>query len=125
MQYLSLSVLLFLVGRALSAVQRTIFSADTVASACHMIVDTDRSGSSGRLTFGTYRKSTAVPVLPADFTVCLYESGATVQGCSVFLAGRVVTLDFGNPGQLDAAGVVTRGGEVLVLIKGMIEIQFS
>ncbi|EKR8900496.1 fimbrial protein, partial [Escherichia coli] len=44
-----------------------------------------------------------------DFTVRLYESGATVQGCSAFQAGRVATLDFGNPGQLDAGGVVTRG----------------
>ncbi|ENC38790.1 putative k88 fimbrial protein A [Escherichia coli P0299917.10] len=46
---------------------------------------------------------------PRDFTVRLYESGATVQGCSAFKAGQVATLDFGNPGQLDAGGVVTRG----------------
>ncbi|WP_239043205.1 fimbrial protein [Citrobacter freundii] len=109
MKYLSLSVFLLLVGGAHAAVQRTIFSADVVASACHVVVDTDSSGNSGRLTFGTYRKSTAAPVPPADFTVRLYESGATVQGCSAFLAGRGVTLDFGNSGQLDAAGVVTRG----------------
>ncbi|HGF6001908.1 TPA: fimbrial protein, partial [Shigella sonnei] len=32
-----------------------------------------------------------------------------VQGCSAFKAGQVATLDFGNPGQLDAGGVVTRG----------------
>ncbi|PVK27302.1 fimbrial protein, partial [Salmonella enterica subsp. enterica serovar Braenderup] len=44
-----------------------------------------------------------------DFTVRLYEHGATVQGCSAFKAGQVATLDFGNPGQLDAGGVVTRG----------------
>ena len=46
---------------------------------------------------------------PRDFTVRLYETGATVQGCSAFLAGQVATLNFGNPGQLDAGGVVTRG----------------
>ncbi|RZZ60196.1 fimbrial protein, partial [Escherichia coli] len=46
---------------------------------------------------------------PRDFTVRLYESGATVQGCSAFKAGQVATLDFGNPGQLDAGGVITRG----------------
>ncbi|MBN6454229.1 EAL domain-containing protein [Escherichia coli] len=32
----------------------------------------------------------------------LYETGATVQGCSAFLAGQVATLNFGHPGQLDA-----------------------
>mgnify|MGYP002557799122 CR=1 FL=1 len=89
--------------------QKTIFSMDVVASACHVVVDADSSGNSGRLTFGTYRKSTGTSVPPRDFTVRLYESGATVQGCSAFKAGQVATLDFGNPGQLDAEGVVTRG----------------
>ncbi|MED9634476.1 fimbrial protein [Escherichia marmotae] len=92
-----------------AAVQKTVFTADVVASACHVVVDADSSGNSGRLTFGTYRKSTGTPVPSRDFTVRLYESGSTVQGCSAFLAGQIATLDFGNPGQLDAAGVVTRG----------------
>ncbi len=93
-----------------ASVQRTVFTADVVASACHVVVDADNSGNnSGRLTFGTYRRSTGTPVQPREFTVRLYESGATVQGCSAFQAGQVATLDFGNPGQLDAAGVVTRG----------------
>lgn len=73
-----------------------------------MVVDADGTGSS-RLTFGTYRKSSAAPVPPRDFTVRLYETGATVQGCSAFLAGQIATLNFGNPGQLDGQGVVTRG----------------
>ena len=89
--------------------QKTIFSMDVVTSACHVVVDADSTGNSGRLTFGTYRKSTGTSVPPCDFTVRLYESGATVQGCSAFQAGQVATLDFGNPGQLDAGGVVTRG----------------
>lgn len=89
--------------------QKTIFPMDVVASAYHMVVDADSTGNSGRLTFGTYRKSTGASVPPRDFTVRLYESGATVQGCSAFKAGQVATLDFGNPGQLDAGGVVTRG----------------
>lgn len=111
MKNLSLSVLLLLAGGGVShaAVQKTVFSADVVASACHVVVDADSTGNSGRLTFGTYRKSTGVSVPPRDFTVRLYESGATVQGCSAFQAGQVATLDFGNPGQLDAGGVVTRG----------------
>lgn len=75
---------------------------DIVGSACHVVVDADGFGNSGRLIFGTYRKSTGAPVLPRDFVVRLYESGATVQGCSAFRAGQVATLDFGNPGQLDA-----------------------
>ena len=82
---------------------------DVVASACHVVVDADSTGNSGRLTFGTYRKSTGASVPPRDFTVRLYESGSTVQDCSAFKAGQVATLDFGNPGQLDAEGVVTRG----------------
>ena len=84
--------------------QNTIFSMDVVASTCHVVVDADSTGNSGRLTFGTYRKSTGASVPPRDFTVRLYESGATVQGCSAFQAGQVATLDFGNPGQLDAGG---------------------
>lgn len=96
-------------GEAEASTQRIVFSADIVASACHVVVDADSNGNSGQLTFGTYRKSTGTPVPPRDFTVRLYESGATVQGCSAFQTGRVATLDFGNPGQLDAGGVVTRG----------------
>lgn len=91
----------------LAVVQRIVFVADVVASVCHVVVEADSTGNSGRLTFGTYRKSTGGA--SRDFTVHLYESGATVQGCSAFKAGRVATLDFGNPGQLDAGGVVTRG----------------
>lgn len=111
MRHLLLLTILLLGGSwgAQSAVQKTIFNADVVASACHVVVEADRSGNSGRLTFGTYRKSTRASVPPRDFTVRLYESGATVQGCSAFKAGQVATLDFGSPGQLDAGGVVTRG----------------
>ena len=91
-----------------ASVQRTIFSADVVASACHVVIDGNGAGQ-GQLTFDTFRKSSGVSVQPREFTVRLYENGATVQGCSAFQAGQVATLDFGNPGQLDAAGVVTRG----------------
>lgn len=90
-------------------VRKVIFNVGIVASTCYVVVDADSTGNSGRLTFGTYRKSTGASVPPRDFTVRLYESGATVQGCSAFKAGQVATLDFGNPGQLDAGGVVTRG----------------
>lgn len=111
MRYLSLLVILLLVGSrgAQSTIQKVIFNTDVVASACHVVVDADSSGNSSRLTFGTYRKSTGASVPPRDFTVRLYEFGATVQGCSAFQAGQFATLDFGNPGQLDAGGVVTRG----------------
>ncbi|APJ70077.1 K88 fimbrial protein A [Escherichia coli] len=91
-----------------SSVQRTIFSADVVASACHVVIDGNGTGQ-GQLTFDTFRKSSGMPVQSQEFTVRLYENGATVQGCSAFQAGQVATLDFGNPGQLDAAGVITRG----------------
>ena len=74
-----------------------------------VVVDADSTGNSGRLKFGTYRKSTGGAVSPRDFTVRVYESGAMVKGYSAFKAGLVAALDFGNPGQLDAGGVVTRG----------------
>lgn len=110
MKTIKVFFLLLLAGGGFShaSVQKTLFSADVVASACHVVVDADGSGSS-RLTFGTYRKSSAAPVPARDFTVYLYESGASVQGCSAFLAGQIAALNFGNPGQMDAAGVVTRG----------------
>lgn len=88
--------------------QRVIFSADVVASACHIRVDADGAGNN-LLTFSPYRKSTGAAIPPRDFTIRLYESGATVQGCSAFLTGQVATIQFGNPGQLDDRGVVTRG----------------
>ncbi|STE53115.1 Uncharacterised protein [Edwardsiella tarda] len=112
MRNLLLSIFIFLAGSKIShaVVQKTVFSVDVVASACHVIVDADNTGNSGRLTFGAYRKSTDTSVPPLNFTVRLYETGATVQGCSAFWGrGEVVTLNFGNPGQLDMAGVVTRG----------------
>ena len=111
MRILLLPLFLFLVGGggSLASVQKTLFSGDVVASAGHVVGDADSTGNSGRLTFGTYRKSTGASVPPRDFTVRLYELGATVQGCSAFLTGQVASLDFGNPGQLDAVGVVTRG----------------
>lgn len=73
--------------------ERIIFSVDVVSSACYVKVDADSIGNSGRLTFGTYRKSTGASVPPRDITVRLYEAGATVQGCSAFKAGQVATLD--------------------------------
>ncbi|SQM97435.1 K88 fimbrial protein A [Escherichia coli] len=111
MKKLLLAVILFMTKSGISqaAIQKTVFSADVVASSCHVVVEADRAGNSGQLTFNTYRKSTAAPVPPRDFTLRMYESGATVQGCSAFKAGQIATLDFGNPGQLDAGGVVTRG----------------
>ncbi|MFI0496920.1 fimbrial protein, partial [Escherichia coli] len=51
-------LLLVTEGFSHAAVQKTVFSADVVASACHVVVEADSSGNSGRLTFGTYRRST-------------------------------------------------------------------
>ncbi|ENC48338.1 K88 fimbrial A domain protein, partial [Escherichia coli P0299917.4] len=43
--------LFLLVGGGVNAsVQKTVFSADVVASACHVVVDADSIGNSGRLT---------------------------------------------------------------------------
>ncbi|EFD1100144.1 TPA: type 1 fimbrial protein [Escherichia coli] len=100
---------MIILAHDVGATQRVVFDVNVVASACHVVVEADSTGNSGRLTFGTYRKSTGASVPPRDFMVRLYEPGATVQGCSAFKAGQFATLDFGNPGQLDAGGVVTRG----------------
>ncbi|MHA3510701.1 fimbrial protein [Yersinia enterocolitica] len=89
-------------------VHRIIFNADVVASACHAVVDADGIGNN-LLTFETYRKSTGHSVSPGKFTIRLYEPGSSIQGCSAFLAGQVATLQFGNTGQLDSAGVITQG----------------
>ncbi|EQA8868543.1 fimbrial protein [Citrobacter braakii] len=88
--------------------QRVIFSAEMVASACHVRVQSDSDGNN-LLTFATYNKATGASVPPQNFSIRLYESGAPVQGCSAFLVGQIATLSFGNPGQLDAGGVVTWG----------------
>ncbi|EPV1154772.1 TPA: fimbrial protein, partial [Escherichia coli] len=92
MKSIIIAVFFLSLQNATAAIQRTVFTADIVASACHVVVDADSTGNSGRLTFGTYRKSTGGSVPPRDFTVRLYESGATVQGCSAFKAGQVATL---------------------------------
>nr|BAT57225.1 K88 fimbrial protein A [Escherichia coli O169:H41] len=89
-------------------IHRIVFNADVVASACHAVVDADGIGNSN-LTFETYRKSKGNPIYPSTFTIRLYEPGSSIQGCSAFLAGQVATLQFGNGGQLDSAGVVTQG----------------
>lgn len=72
MKKIKILFLLLLAGGGLShaSVQKTLFSADVVASACHVVVDADGTGSS-RLTFGTYRKSSAAPVPPATVSVSM------------------------------------------------------
>lgn len=91
-----------------SNIQRTIITADVVASACHVSVGADGSGQNS-ITFDTYHKSSGERIQPREFTIRMYETGATVLGCSAFLSGKQATLEFGNPGQLDSGGVVTRG----------------
>lgn len=93
--------------------QRSIFTATVVASACHVRGDADGVGNNG-LTLGTFRKFTGIPVSPRTFTVSLFEHGATLPGCSAFLTGHVAMLQFGNPGQLDAGGVITQGDGVRI-----------
>ncbi|MCV5116497.1 fimbrial protein, partial [Escherichia coli] len=39
------SVISFLGGEACAAIQKTVFSADVVASACHVVVDADSTGN--------------------------------------------------------------------------------
>ena len=59
MMYMGLGAIFYIVlNQGVSASQRVVFNVDVVASACHVVVDADSIGNSGRLTFGTYRKST-------------------------------------------------------------------
>ncbi|WP_024234320.1 fimbrial protein [Escherichia coli] len=103
-----------------SNIQRTIITADVVASACHVSVDADGSGRNS-ITFDTYNKSSGECVQPREFTIRMYETGASVLGCSAFLAGEQATLEFGNPGQLDSGGIVTRGAgdDIRIEVRGM------
>lgn len=89
-------------------IQRVIFSADIVASVCHVSVDADGHGNN-QLTFETYYKSIGDEVPAKEFTLRLYEIGSPIQGCSAFLTGKMASLQFGNTGQLDRLGVVTKG----------------
>ncbi|HEN3635326.1 TPA: fimbrial protein, partial [Yersinia enterocolitica] len=103
-----ISILSIFINIATANVHRIFFNADVVASSCHAVVETDMEGNN-LLTFSTFRKSNDEYVLPRKFTIRLYESGSTVQGCTAFLAGQIATIQFGNPGQLDSGGVVTKG----------------
>lgn len=105
---LAIATVFFSLSGYASNIQRTIITADVVASACHISVDADGSGQNS-ITFDTYHKSSGEKIQSREFTIRMYETGATVLGCSAFLSGKQATLEFGNPGQLDSGGVVTRG----------------
>ncbi|EOT4025993.1 fimbrial protein, partial [Escherichia coli] len=49
------AIFYIVLNQGVSASQRVVFNVDVVASACHVVVDADSIGNSGRLTFGTYR----------------------------------------------------------------------
>lgn len=95
--------------------QRVIFSAELVASSCHVKVISENDGGN-LMTFSTYNKSTGVAVPSIFFSIQLYESGSSLQGCSAFQVGNVAAISFGNPGQLDSSGVVTYGSGDLIRI---------
>ncbi|MFQ2048365.1 fimbrial protein [Aeromonas veronii] len=88
--------------------QRTVLNATAVASVCRVVVDADGIGNH-RLSFGVYNKALGGEVPAKDFTLWLYEEGATVPGCSAFTVAPLASVAFGDPGQLDDGGVVTRG----------------
>ncbi|EFR2207002.1 fimbrial protein [Salmonella enterica] len=99
-------------------VQRTIITATVVASSCKIIVDADSVGNN-KMSFGIYDKNTKLDVNEKIFTVWFYELGTTLPGCSAFLTSPNTQFSFGNPGQLDTAGVITQGagGEVRIMVK--------
>ncbi|MEG0171436.1 MAG: fimbrial protein [Acinetobacter sp.] len=88
--------------------QRVILNANVVSSACHVKVQAD-SMNNNRLTMDAYKKGDSSKIHPKSFYIWVFEDGATLPGCSAFLVGNFVSVHFGNPGQLDEIGVVTRG----------------
>lgn len=113
-------LLIFLVTGASSAFaapetilkKRVSVEAVVVSSACSVSIDGGSGARSNQISFGQYNKSLRSGVLSRDFSIKLFERGATTPGCSAFLAGSgLVSLNFGydSPGQLDAEGVVTTG----------------
>lgn len=82
-----------------------------VASSCSVVVESD-SSRSGVISFGEYNQAQKAEIVNKSFTVKLFESGTpSSPGCSAFLAGSgFVSVKFGDQGQLDERGVVTRGG---------------
>ncbi|ARR51830.1 type 1 fimbrial protein (plasmid) [Photobacterium damselae subsp. damselae] len=80
-----------------------------VASACSVSVESEGS-QNGVINFGQYNQAKEKGGLIKPFSIKLYEIGASVPGCSAFLAGiGDVSLTFGEQGQLDTQGVVTHG----------------
>jgi hypothetical protein len=114
------SYLPLLANAALNQVmtQRLVVHAVAVASACRVVVEGDSVGSN-RLSFGIYNKGTGNAPVARALTFWLYEEGATIPGCSAFLVSPFASVRFGNPGQLDEGGVITRGagGHVRVDIR--------
>ncbi|WP_052697147.1 fimbrial protein [Vibrio vulnificus] len=80
-----------------------------VASVCSVEVESDAS-KSGVISFGQYDQSTHLGELDKRFDIKLYESGATTPGCSAFsTSSGLVSVRFGDQGQLNSRGVVVRG----------------
>lgn len=88
--------------------QRVVLHAVAVASACRVVVEGDSMGNN-RLSLGVYNKATGDLPTALPLTFWLYEDGATVPGCSAFRVSPLATVQFGNTGQLDEGGVITRG----------------
>ncbi|MCX8980968.1 fimbrial protein [Citrobacter portucalensis] len=91
-----------------SVTQRTVIDAIVVASSCRVMVDAGYSGTR-LLNFGSWNKSADESPQAGSFTLWLYEDGATMPGCSAFRVAPLASITFGNAGQLDNEGVITRG----------------
>lgn len=104
---------LFLILPSWSAEQmllrsRVNINAQVVASSCRVVVQADGMNNS-TLSLGTYNKATGAGGEAKPFSIWLFEDGSMSVGCSALLVGAIATVRFGNSGQLDDGGVVTRG----------------
>lgn len=121
--YISLFIMLLLfnnTGMAMIKVAESSFivTATIVLPTCKIVVQTD-SANGNRLDFGVYDKSLGLAPEPINFSLVAFEVGSSIPGCSAFMAAPKTVISFGNPGQLDELGVVTKGAgdEVHILIR--------
>lgn len=95
-----------------------IVTATVVLPTCNVIVQTD-SATGNSLDFGVYDKSLGLEPMGKMFSLVAFEVGSSNPGCSAFMAAPKAVIAFGNPGQLDELGVVTRGAgdEVRIIVR--------
>lgn len=97
---------------------RLIVNATVVLPTCNIVVQTDGANRNS-LDFGVYDKSLRLEPTAKTFSLIVSEVGSSNPGCSAFMAAPKAVIAFGNPGQLDELGVVTKGAgdEIRIVVR--------